>query len=40
MDKKTVSLSAIDPIFVSNIPVYKEEQVRNKPWVTYGKDNK
>lgn len=34
-----IQLSAIDPVWVSNIPEYKEEKVRGKGWVSYGKNN-
>lgn len=37
---KTVFLSAIDPVFENNIPIYIEEKARGKSYVNYGKDNK
>ena len=35
-----VKLSAIDLYQVSNIPVYKEDKVRNKAYISYGEDNR
>lgn len=40
MESKIVQLSAIDPIVVNNIPEYKEEKVRGKDYISYGKDNR
>lgn len=37
--KEYVKLSSIDPVLTTNIPEYKEEKVRNKNYVSYGKDN-
>lgn len=34
-----VSLSAINPKVVNNIPTYKEDKIRGKEWVGYGSDN-
>ena len=39
MESKVVKLSAIDPIVVNNVPEYKEEKVRGKDYVNYGRDN-
>lgn len=39
MENKIIQLSAIDPVVVSNIPEYKEEKIRGKDYVSYGKDN-
>ena len=37
--QKLVSLSAIDPVLVNNVPEYKEEKVRSKNYVSYGSNN-
>lgn len=34
-----ILLSAIDPVIVNNIPEYKEDKVRGKEYVSYGKNN-
>lgn len=39
-NKRTIALSAIDPVLVNNIPEYKEEKVRSKNYISYGADNK
>lgn len=35
-----IKLSAIDQVWVSNIPEYKEDKIRNKAYLSYGVDNK
>lgn len=35
-----IKLSAIDQVWVSNIPEYKEDKIRNKAYFSYGADNK
>ena len=35
-----IKLSAVDLYKVSNIPVYKEDKVRNKAYISYGEDNR
>lgn len=35
-----IKLSAIDQVWVSNIPEYKEDKIRNKAYFSYGVDNK
>lgn len=35
-----IKLSALDPLYTTNIPVYKEDKIRNKAYIAYGSDNK
>lgn len=34
-----VSLSAIDPEWTTNIPIYSEDKIRGRDYISYGKDN-